>query len=397
MDVAPSEAWSTSRNTTYGGNSGLTLDRFSGTIFKSLRRIDQRKMAHAYLEGLLVTSGKKSLRRLATAISPDPSAVQSLRQFVSLSPWNFDEVMEELTRWVTDHDPEPIWPIGRAVMPKRGDRSVGVHRYFDPSSGRTLNCQLGLGSFLRVGTTQVPVDWCLHLPMSWTQDSGRRRDARIPDAERYRPMWRHTLRLVDRLSARTGSTSSVTLVDMSDEPDVEHLLSGLAKRHRDFVVAVAPHLPVQPAGETAGGPVTARALAFAQTPETAVVPLDSGRQRVAHLQTTLVHLPRNSQGRSPGPPYRLFTEGGPAHTSGRLWLTSLTHHTLSEVCRVAALHAGTTDVIASMERDFGLLDFEGRSFPGWYHHTALVSAAYTYQRLHGRAVEPSREMAERVL
>jgi hypothetical protein len=26
-----------------------------------------------------------------------------------------------------------------------------------------------------------------------------------------------------------------------------------------------------------------------------------------------------------------------------------------------------------------------------------VSAAYTYQRLHGRAVEPSREMAERVL
>ncbi|MEV5873272.1 transposase [Streptomyces sp. NPDC052101] len=396
MHLTQADTSSTSQDATYASNSDLPLDHFSSTIFKSLRRVDQRKWAHAYLKALLVTSGKKSVRRLATAVSHDPSVVQSLRQFVSLSPWDFDEIMEELTHWVAGRRPDPVWSLGRAVLPKRGDRSVGVHRYFDLSSGRTLNCQLGLGSFLCLGDAQVPVDWCLHLPTTWTQDSGRRRDARIPDAEQYRPLWAHTLRLVDRLSARTHSTSSVVLVDMSDEPDVGHLLFGLAKRRRDFVVAVPPHLAVLPAGEGASAPVSARTLVSAQSLETAVVPLPDGRRRITHLQTSLVYLPGGSQGRSPGPPYRLFTEVDPTQAPGPLWLTSLAHDTLAEVGSIAALNTGTTDAIASMEQDFGLLDFEGRSFPGWYHHMALVSAAYTYGRLHGLTAVPSRDTAQRV-
>jgi hypothetical protein len=374
----------------------MSLDHFSSTIFKSLRRTDQRKWAHAYLRGLLVTSGKKSVRRLATAISRDPSVVQSLRQFVSLSPWDFDEVMEELTAWVTDRGPEPVWLIGRAVLPKRGDRSVGVHRYFDLSSGRTLNCQLGLGSFLCVGGAQFPVDWCLHLSTAWTQDPDRRRDTRIPDCERYRPLWAAALRLVDRLAARSDSPSAVVLADMSDEPDVAYLLHGLAKRHRDFVVAVPPHLAVLPAGEGGSAPVSARTLVAAQGPEPAVVPVPGKKRRVTRVQTSLVRLAGGFPGRSPGPLYRLFTEVDPAGVPGPLWLTSLAQLTLAEVGSITALHTGTVEAIGSMEEDFGLLDFEGRSFPGWYHHMALVSAAYTYRRLHGPAGVPSRDTAHRV-
>ncbi|UQT53703.1 transposase [Streptomyces durmitorensis] len=351
-----------------------------------MRRTDQRKWAHAYLKALLVTSGKKSVRRLATAVSRDPSVVQSLRQFVSLSPWGFDEVMEELTHWVTDRRPGPVWPIGRAVLPKRGDRSVGVHRHFDLASGRTLNCQLGLGSFLCIGDAQFPVDWRLHLSTTWTQDPERRWDARIPDCEQYRPLWADTLRLVDRLAARSDSPSSVVLVDMSDEPDVVHLLRGLAKRHRDFVVAVPPYLAVLPIGEGASTPADAKALVSAQSSETAVVRRTDKQQRITHLQTSLVRL----AGGPPGAPYRLFSETDPAGNPGPLWLTNLTHHTLAELGSIAALHAGTADAINSMEQHFGLLDFEGRSFPGWYHHMALVSAAYTFRRLHGLIDAPSR-------
>ncbi|WP_221351134.1 IS701 family transposase [Streptomyces beigongshangae] len=386
-----------SRGAAYAIGSELSLDHFSNTIFKSLRRTDQRRWAHTYLKGLLVTPGKKSVRRLATAVSRDPSVVQSLRQFVSLSPWSFDEVMEELTHWVAGRHPEPVWSIGRVVLPKRGNRSVGVHRYFDLPSGRTLNCQLGLGSFLSAGGAQVPVDWCLYLSTAWTQDPERRREARIPDSEEYRPLWAHTLRLVDRLSARTNSMSSVVLVDMSDEPGVRHLLHGLLKRRRDFVVAVPPHLAVLPAGGGAPAPVSARAWVSAQSPETALVHLPGKQQRTAHLQTSLVHLPGGSQSSSPGPPYRLFTEVDSARAPGPLWLTSLAHHTLAEAGSIAASHAGTMTVIGSMERDFGLLDFEGRSFPGWYHHMALVSAAYTYRRLYGFTAEPSRNTAQRML
>lgn len=34
-----------------------------------------------------------------------------------------------------------------------------------------------------------------------------------------------------------------------------------------------------------------------------------------------------------------------------------------------------------MGRSLGLLDFEGRSYPGWHHHMALVSAAYAFRSL----------------
>ncbi|WP_240659651.1 transposase [Streptomyces sp. WAC 01529] len=380
----------------YALTSALPLDLFSGTIFKSLRRTDQRKWAHAYLKGLLVTPGKKSVRRLAAALSRDPSVAQSLRQFVSLSPWDFDEVMEELTHWVADRRPGPVWAIGRAVLPKRGDRSVGVHRYFDRSSGRTLNCQLGLGSFWCVGGAQFPVDWCLHLSTAWTQDPARRRDARIPDGEQYRPMWAEALRLVDRLSARSASPSSVVLADMSDEPDVGYLLRGLTRRHRDFVVAVPPYLAVLPAGEGASAPVSAKSLVSVESPDPAVVLSLDKERRPAHSQSALVRLTGGPPGRAPGPLYRLYTEADPTGAPSPLWLTSLAHHTLAEVSSITALHAGTADAIGSMRRDFGLLDFEGRSFPGWYHHMALVSAAYTYRRLHGSAAVSPPDTAQRV-
>ncbi|QDY80105.1 IS701 family transposase [Streptomyces qinzhouensis] len=389
MKTTQPDASSTSLDATYALDPGLSLDHFSNTIFKSLRRNDQRRWAYAYLRGLLGTSGKKSVRRLATAISRDPSVVQSLRQFVSLSRWGFDEVMEELTHWVTGHRPDPVWSIGRAVLPKRGDRSVGVHRYFDLSSGRTLNCQLALGSFLRVGNAQLPVDWCLYLSTHWTQEPGRRRDARIPDSEQYRPLWAHTLRLVDRLSARTDSASAVVHADMSDEPQVANLLHGLAGRHRDFVVAIPPQLAVLPAAGAAPVPVSARTLVAALPAEQAAVPLPGGKRRIALFRSSFVRLP----GRSAGTPYRLFTEVGPARARGPLWLTSLAHRGLAEVGSIAAPRSGTTDAIGSMEQDFGLRDFEGRSFPGWHHHMALVSAAYTYRYLHGFTAVPSRSTA----
>lgn len=383
MNMAYACASSRSCQAPLGSNFALPLAAFSKRIFSSLRRADQRKWAYTYLNGLLITPGKKSVRRLAAATSCDPSAAQALRQFVSLSPWDFGAVMEELTHWVGGHRSEPVWSIGRAVLPKRGNRSVGVDRYFDLESGRTVNCQLGLGAFLSVGAVQFPVDWSLYLSPSWMEDPGRRCDARIPDSEQYRPLWALALRLVDRLVSRTRSTSPVVVADMSDEPDVLHLLSGLAKRRCDFVVAVPPHLAVLPVGIPASAPppVSARARLSAQNTESAVVTAPDGRQRVVPYQSSLVHVSGLSQGNSPGPPYRLFTEVREPSVTGPLWITSLAHRGLPEVASIAAAQAGTAAAVASLERDFGLLDFEGRSFPGWHHHMALVSAAYTYRHL----------------
>ncbi|WKX72586.1 transposase [Streptomyces sp. XD-27] len=363
----------------------MPLNDFTERLFGNLRRADQRRWAQAYLAALLITPGKKSVRRLADAVSASPTAMQSLRQFVSLSPWDWEPVMRELTRWTEGQGPASAWTLGRAVMPKRGQRSVGVHRCFDPSSGRTLNCQRGLGAFLCIGAVQVPVDWRLFLPAPWTEDVQLRKRARIPDTVEYRPLWAHALDLVDTLTARTASTGAPVVADMSDDPDVGLLLRGLSQRGRDFVVAVPQHLKVLPAGERASnvpGPISAKDHASSgSSPETVLISTPDGQQQSRRVHSALVHLPGVRTGPAAEYPYRLFTEVLPDNRTGAMWITSLTHRSLDNVASLAALRTCTGTAVTAMESDFGLLDFEGRSFPGWYHHMTLVSAAYTYQRL----------------
>lgn len=362
---------------------------FTDQVFQNLRRADQRRWAGAYLAGLLITPGKKSVRRLAGAVSASPTAVQSLRQFVSLSPWDWDPVMEELTGWAENHGRVSTWAIGRAVLPKRGDRSVGVHRYFDPVSGRTLNCQLGLGAFLGIDALHVPVDWRLLLPAPWTEDAQLRRRARIPEDVCHRPLWAQALDLVDTLEARTAPTSAPVVADMSDDPDVALFLRGLSQRARDFVVAVPQHLKVLPVGDRTPGtsePVSARGHVSSGNTDSVLVTAPDGRRQHTRVRSVLVRLPGARPGATPEYPYRLFTEVLPESRPGSMWLTSLTHQPLDNVASLATHRSRTTTAVAGMERHFGLLDFEGRSFPGWYHHMTLVSAAYTYQRLTHRPV-----------
>ncbi len=359
--------------------------RFTETIFSSLKRADQRRWAQAYVEALLTTPGKKSVRRLAETVSTSATAVQSLRQLVSLSPWDWGAVLCALTRWADQYGPAPVCAIGRAVLPKRGENSVGVHRYFDHSSGRTLNGQLGLGAFMCFGPVQVPVDWRLHLPAPWAEDEQLRRRARIPDNMPYRPIWAQVLQLVDTLGARTASMSSTVVANLSSVPDLSLLAHGLGRRGRNFVLAVPPNLPVLPAGEsepTTAAQLMAKVGAAPRSPEAAVVTAPDGSRRGTRMYTALVHLSGTQRG-PVGPPHRLFAEVLPGSRPGQIWVTSLIHHHLDNVASLADLSAGTASSIESLERDFGLLDFEGRSLPGWYHHMVLVSAACVYGRLSG--------------
>ncbi|MFE6475468.1 IS701 family transposase [Streptomyces rochei] len=361
------------------------LVAFSDEIFSSIRRADQRRWAQAYLAGLLITPGNKSVQRLAHCVSTSPTAAQSLRQFVSTSPWGWDPVMRKLTRWAEACGPASAWTIQRVVIPKSGEQSVGVHRYFDPFSDRTLNCQLGIGAFLSIGSVQVPVEWRLHLPTVWTKDEQLRRRARIPESAEYRPLGAQMLDLVDTLTSRTHCPSVPLVADMSGAPDADPFVRGLSRRGRDFVVALPPHMRAHPTGE--GAPPTRGLVSAAEcvaapasTAHDAVVTSVGGQQRRTRVRTALVRLPG---GRTAGPdvPFRLLAEVGQGRHTGPVWITNLTDRPVDEVMSLSTLRGSVTSSIGTMKQDFGLGDFAGRSFPGWHRHMALVSSAYTYRHL----------------
>ncbi|MFE2972144.1 IS701 family transposase [Streptomyces sp. NPDC059340] len=364
----------------------LTVDpdlrAFCTQIFKHLSRVDQRRCAHAYVEALLTTPGKKSIRRLARAISASPAAAQSLRQFVNASPWNWEPVLHELVTWAEGHSPAHAWTIGRAFLPKRGERSVGVHRHYDPTSNRTLNCQLGYGAFLCIDTAYIPVAWELSLPGPWTDDPYLRQHARVPDTQHYRPPWAHVLGLVDTLATRVNSVPLVA--DLSEDQDVNLLINGLNQRGQRFVIRVPRNLVVtmsQSLGVRQPLPASVHFTVPAQPLETLTVTTPCGGRRPTRIQSMRVHVQALRSGSSSERPFQLFTEMRTGNRPGAVWITNLPPQQLSDAVKLASYATGPAVAVNAMAQWFGLLDFEGRSFPGWHHHMSLVSAAYAYQRL----------------
>ncbi|MER6346272.1 IS701 family transposase [Streptomyces sp. NPDC001595] len=366
-----------------------SLAGFAEELFGHLNRADQRRWAETYLHGLLTAPGKKSIQELARAVSRSRTASHSLQQFINQSPWDWGPARHALTRWVTARTPVRAWVADLAVIPKRGDHSVGVHRRFVPEHGRTINCQVGVGLFAATAAGAVPVDWRILLSGPWSEDERRRR-TRVPPEARCRPSWADVLDLVDELTASGVAVPDVpVLADLRTTGDGGKLVSRLAARGADFLVEVGPTQPVAVApgdaaarGGAARGPgpwLPARELVReGMTHPYAMSVCEGGRERRLHVVTRLVHLPGPRPAASV---HRLFAQWSPAdRTPPRFWITGRAERRPSELVALLRLFQGTGTALEELAGTFGLLDFEGRSFPGWHHHMTLVSAAYAISR-----------------
>ncbi|GAA4818651.1 IS701 family transposase [Streptomyces ziwulingensis] len=361
-----------------------SFKRFTSQLFRHLLRADQHRWAQTYLAGLLVTPGKKSIPRLARSVGSSPSTAHALRQFINVSPWDWKPALQEIAAWAQEESSRACaWSIGRSLQPKRGEQSVGVHPYTDPVSGRIFNCQVALGMFLTIGATPVPTNWRLFLPRSWANDPTRRKRTRIPDTEHHRPLYKHALELVDSQAQHSASVPIV--LDMRHDPDVRLLLPALRRRGHRMVIAVPPTLKVRPddpVREPVPGVVNARTCVATGPVSEVLVPVGpEGVLRRKRVRSVPVRLPRQQVDPADNEPYRLFGECGPDGGPLSLWVTTFPRHKLAHAASLTALARCTASVISDMEDSVGLIDFEGRSYPGWYHHMTLASAAYAYSRL----------------
>ncbi|MFJ2768450.1 IS701 family transposase [Streptomyces sp. NPDC087300] len=386
-----------------------SASEFADQVFGSLPRADQRHWGRAYVMALLATEGKKTVRRLASSVSASATASQSMHQFVNASPWEWMPARAELTRWVAARIAPQAWVLDVAVLRKRGDHSCGVHRRFLPEAGRSVNCQVGVGAFLagtareREGAAAVPVDWRLLLHGGWAEDPERRARARVPSGIRPQPVGQYALDLVDAGLGGRRLGSLPVVADLTGHPGTSTLVRQLVRRGRDFVVAVPGTMPVLPAeavrvgaGRTGGGsPASPAAGAAPVEAWTCLSPSPNDNRRYDSRDRS-VRRPAVLSGlvQLPGvrPPlqrvHRLVAlRHVHAGTAPRLWLTNLVHRRPDELLALASLAARAGAATRRMEDDYGLLDFEGRSYPGWHHHMTLVSAAHAYGSLGGEALD----------
>ncbi|MEU3705351.1 transposase [Streptomyces anulatus] len=350
----------------------------SRLLFGHLHRSDQQRWGHVYLQGLLRTDGKKTVRRMAAVVTGSEAASTSLHQFVNASPWEWAPARGELARWAARSLPVRAWTLAPAVLPKRGNCSAGVHQRFLPESGRTVNCQLGLGLFLDAGQTHVPVDWRLFLPPRFTRDEAVRDRAKIPATTQAQPLWDHALRLVQEMTSRSDGRTAPVVADLTALCDVAPLAQRLQGGGHAFVLAIPGQTtlagPELPPGEreSARGLLLRRGVRH---------PAGAGRQVISYDTPVRGLRPDGERSHGAG---RLMAEwDAGSGRPGRIWLTNITDRHPAELLELARSPQGAQASIDRMGEDFGLLDFEGRSFPGWHRHMTLVSAAYACSTLEG--------------
>src|SRR3954447_5884511 len=143
---------------------GRELEDWLGPFLAGLPRKGQRRWAVAYLEGLLLPGGRKSVEPLAERVAP--GAVQQLHHFVAASPWNTAPLEDALARWADRllGGPDATLVVDDLFLAKQGGHSVGGGRPGWRGGRRAGDRPGAVALTLCRGEAAVPVGLRLHLP-----------------------------------------------------------------------------------------------------------------------------------------------------------------------------------------------------------------------------------------
>jgi DDE superfamily endonuclease len=369
-------------------DGGVHVREFVEDVFTSLHRVEQHRWASTYLSGLIRGCGRKTPQGLARAGRLPPAAANGLHQFINASPWDWEPVRRRLAMRIAAGTAPYAWTVAELIIPKRGEHSVGVHRRIDAETARTINCQRSLGFFLATDAGCFPVDWSLVLMGDWAWDSQRRRRARIPETESGRPVGAYVLDYADNVAAEPGLPDVPWILDLTRCDDAAGVLAGLIRRRLDFACEVDAGQVVIAGSPSAPTAVTVGELMEARRghqPHVVKRQAADGRANAVAIYAASARLPLLGT----------FSEDNPhtvrvlewpdqsRHRGSRYWITSFADGRVASVLSLVRARGAALATVAELQDDFGALDFEGRSFPGWHHHMTMASAAYGYQNLHG--------------
>ena len=346
---------------------GQYLDEFSACF----SRQPQRAAASQYLDGLFNDSERKSMQAMHGRLG-DPGDYQALQHFITHSPWDAARVWTQLRTMVPVRT--GILALDDTGFPKQGTQSVGVQRQYCGALGKIGNCQVAVSSALIADGRTWPLTCDLYVPVSWTDDPGRRAAAGIPATLRFREKWRIALAQV-RTVLQAGFTITGVVVD-ADYGTNAAFRAGLERLGLAYGVAIRGEATCA----VVGVPGTASAATLAASaPEAAWALVTWGTGTAGPLTARFVAL-----------------RVRPARGRGDRWL--LCERSATDERKYYLLHMPATtaliDLVAlarsrwpieqqyrELKDDLGLDHFEGRSFHGWAHHVVLTAVAFTFLQL----------------
>ena len=144
---------------------------------------------------------------------------------------------------VQEREPITTWIVDDTGFLKQGTHSVGVQRQYTGSAGKITNCQLGVSLAVATSSEQIPVDFELYLPVSWTEDPERRARPAFPTTMTFKTKVATGARDDRAGRCETAIPGSILLAD-SAYGDSTDFRNAVRKLGLDFAVGVLPTLGV---------------------------------------------------------------------------------------------------------------------------------------------------------
>ncbi|MGH2850503.1 MAG: IS701 family transposase [Solirubrobacteraceae bacterium] len=383
-----------------------------GTV-AGLPHVRQRENAGLYVRGLIEQGGRKSLQPTLFRLEESSARYESVQQFLADSPWDPALVVRACAERVVSELEVEAWVLDDTGFPKDGKRSPGVKRQYSGTLGKIGNCQIGVSVHAVGKRGTAPLGWALYLPEEWCEDPERRRKAKIPEQIEFKTKPELGVELIERAAGWKITTAPV----LGDQAygDNTALRERLHDAELEYVLSVGGETKVFAPGTTFtvpehnATPGRPRSRPRPDTEPVAIAALIAGLASEQWQTVTFrdgpdekpitsrfcfvrVRAAHRAEKRTPWPPREewLIAEWpGGADQPSDYWISNLPADSEPErLARLARLRWKIELDYKQLKGELGLDHYEGRSWIGWHHHTALVTVAHgflTLERLCPRA------------
>jgi SRSO17 transposase len=385
-------------------------------LAEAMNRPVQVRNGGLYLRGLIEQGARKSLEPIVERLGQDAD-YQSLQQFLADSPWDPALVVKAVAERVAPRIDVEAWVLDDTGFPKDGKDSPGVKRQYSGTLGKTGNCQIGVSVHAVGSEGTVPLGWALYLSEEWCEDAGRRRRAKIPEEVVFKTKPELAVELVERAAGWELAKAPILgdcaygknteLRERLDDAELEYVLS-VSEELSVFAPETVFEVPAPRSGgsgrqktrprpdrepEQIGemikslGPEQFNTVTFRDGPNGKRM-----RSRFCFLRIRAAHeWEKRSAPRREEWLIVEWPKGKDQPTD--YWLSNLPADTKPErLARLARLRWKIELDYKQLKGELGLDHYEGRSWLGWHHHTALVTAAHgflTLERLNPLVPRPA--------
>ena len=365
------------------------FDRIGGILGHERRRASFA----TYALGLLSDAERKSLEPIAARSCADIEQVgavhQQLQHFAVESPWSDHEVRLAGARYaieaLTAREPIETWQIDDTGFLKQGRHSVGVQRQYTGSAGKIANCQIGVSLSVATRTEQLPIDFELYLPKSWTESEERREEGHIPEEVTFKTKIEQACDMIRRAIV-DGIPRGVVLADAfyGDEPSFR---AAIRSQELDYAVGIKSDNRVwklDRRGRRCGEPLTVAQLARSLKPKAS--------RRITWRQVVRAPLTGHFAMQRVIPAYRspgedltqresvwLIIEQPDGEPETKFSFASLPiNWSKKRMIRLLKQRWRTERVYQDLKGELGLDHYEGRRYSGWHHHVSVALACYAF-------------------